>query len=807
MPPLSHFIRPALRSLRRAPAFSITTVAVLALGIGMATTLFSVLHAALYRPLPYPRAERLMACATTFDGVPNPDVSAPDYWDFRADLTQFEGLAAQLYGARRSVVLGGERPTSAQALEVSDNFFEVFGLRPSAGRFFRPEESATSGPPVAILSEGFAQAWFGGAREAVGRNLTVNGRALEVVGVAPAGFRYREPVDLWVPMRRDVGIAAMPRGFHNWLLIGRLKPGVTQREAQAETNTVAARLAKAFPEADGHKGLRLTPLQADLVERQKPRLFLLLGAVSLLLAIACTNVAGLVFVRGDGKRGEFAIRTSLGAGRAWIVGPILTECLLLALTGGVLGCFLARIFLNLVPLVSELGDLGIGHPSLSWPVLLAALALSLGTGILSGILPALRLSRVAPGAGMGTGIRQTDGREGVRFRNSLVVVQLALAMVLLVLTGTLGHSLARLLHSDPGFRTSGLLTGSVPTPGPAWDKGEDRARLGRNLRDALAALPGVDGATVADALPILDGGNTYTLLNPAQVDTSGAPHGNFHLRSVGPGYFSCLGIPLLSGRDVSENDGPDAPGVVLLNRRTAQVLFPGQDPLGQTLLAVLGGNAPRSLQVVGLVGDVNLQELGSEPDLAFYLPYRQSPPRSGLRFALRTALPPSALRSQVREVVARLAPDVPVADPVPMGTVLRESLAPENEAAFTLALFAGFALVLSALGVFGVVSFVVGRRTREIGIRMALGASPSSILHQVAGDSLRLGTLGIALGYLASLAAGRFLASQITDLQPSTPLIPLGAAAGVALVALVGALAPAWRASRTHPMQALRREG
>jgi putative ABC transport system permease protein len=804
MQSLSLQFRQAFRSLSKAPAFSLTTVSVLALGIGIATAMFSVLHSALLQPLPYPDAGRLMACSSTIYGTYNPMTSAPDYYDYRERLHSFQAVAAQFYGTRPAVLPGDAGPETASIITVSDNFFQTLGVRPLAGRSFLAEEGRPGAAPAVILCEGLAIRRFGSPAEALGRTLVVDNLPRTVVGVMPASFRFLTEVQIWSPMSRGEGEADAPRNFHNWNLVGRLRPDVTPKAAQIEADAVSAGLEATYPELDKGFRLRVDPLQDRLVVNQKPRLYLLMGAVGLLLVIASSNVAGLLFVRGVAKVPEYAVRAALGADRRQLVIHILAESLILSLVGGLLGCILAFWLKGLIPLAGELGSLGIPSPQLSLPVLAFALGASLGSGLLFGLIPALRVSQLTLSSQLAPTARTTESRRGVRTRNALVVAQVALALVLLVLTGLLGRSLHRTMAADPGFNPAHLLaTPRLRPASPQFKTPEDRIRFFRTLQRDLAALPGVQSATATNLIPLLEGGNTYSAWTPSGPRPGEHESGNFHLRVVLPGYFASMGIPLLAGRDLGDEDRKGTPGVMVVNQRVARTLFPGANPVGQTLLVDLGESTPTSFQIVGVAGDVRLEALDSPADLAIYASYDQLP-RNSMRIVLRTTLPAGAMTAAVRSTLARIDPAVPLDSLVSVTGEIRESLAPQRQAAFTMGVFSGAALLLSSLGLFSVLTFVVGQRTREIGVRLALGAQPAAVLRQILGESLVLTALGIAFGYLVSLAAARSLASQLYEVRPADPLVLILAALAVSAVSLAAALLPAWKASRLNPMDVLR---
>ena len=806
MPLLLTYLKQACRSLLKAPGFTLTVLVVLGLGIGTSTAMFSLLQAALFRPLPFQEPDRLVYCASTYKGQSNPQTSAPDFYDFQDQARGVLTLSALYCMPHKALLQGREGPENILKTYASWDLFRNLGIRPSAGRLFTAEEARDSAPPVALVSEALARRRFGTPLLAVGQNLLVNEVSRVIVGVLPAGFKLCGNSELWTPMTRESGPGSQARKFHNWIVLGRLQPGVNLTAAQARVDLIAQRLEQAYPDSDREWGLRLQPLQAQLAADQKPRLLLLMGAVSLLLLIACTNVAGLLFARGAIRQPELAIRAALGATRGQLVTQLLAESVLLSLAAGLLGSLLAFWLKGLIPLTADLSRVGIAAPGFSWATLGFALACSLGTGLLFGAIPALRLSKASLTTQFGQGTRATGARTGVRTRNALVVDQVALALVMLAMAGLLMASLGRLQGVNPGFNPRQLLTGEVLRQAPVSPTPQETERVVRffqELREGLAAIPGVTGVAMIDRLPIRDGGNTLRVWaadNPPEV---GKGSGSFHKRTVLPGYHEAMEIPMRAGRSLGDGDRLGGPLATVLSESMAKSLFPGRSPLGQTVMVDQGEQDATAYRVVGVCGDVRLEDLTEGNAYAMYCSFYQQPTIQ-VRFALRTTLPPLALGRSVREVVAARDREMPVEELASMEEVIGLSLANAREAAFTMGLFSILALLLSSLGLFGVLSFVVGQRTREIGVRMALGADAWTIVGEVVSQCLVLTAMGIGLGFVAALVATRLIASQLYGVRPADPTVLALAALAVAAVSVAASVLPAFRAASVNPTEALR---
>jgi predicted permease len=802
---LGQDIRYGLRMLVKNPGFTVVAVLTLALGIGANTAMFSIIHAALLKPLPFRDPGRLVFASATFGGAPNPMASAPDYFDYREQADGFEALSAILAWAPRTTVTGGIEPERAALTYISDDFFRTLGVEPAVGRSFTPEEGRPGAPDVVVVSTRLAQRRFGDPRKAVGASLAVDGRLCTVVGVMPASFRFLFDVDVWVPMRRGQSIAGAARQFHNWLIVGRLKPGVSIKNAQRQVDVISKRLEQQYPASNTSKALRLDPLQAALVGPQVPRQLLLMAVVGLVLLIACANVAGLLLARGSARRLELAVRAALGASRGRIARQLLLESVTLALLAGVLGVALAFWLNRLLPLVTDLADPGSTPKGLDWTVLVFALALSVVAGVLFGVAPALRASSLHLVRDLAPGSRATSAKVGTSLRGALVVGQVAVSLVLLVGAGLLIRSLAHLATTNPGFEVQHLVTGEIQLLASQYPEPNQRVLFFDGLRDDFAVVPGVKAVGFISHLPIRDPGGNWPAWDTARPPADPAKQPLAYKRIVLPGYFDAVRIPLLSGRDFGKGDRENAPLTMIINELMARTLFAGRNPLGQRVSIDLGGPKAAIFEVVGVVGNARLNFVGDTAPMTMYLSYYQFP-EATLRFAIRTDQVPGAIAQIVRRAVRARSPDIPVEKLVSMEDILGESLAPQQVTAVTLTAYALVALLLASIGLYGVLAYSVSQRTHEIGIRRTLGAERRDVFRLVVGQGMILTVMGLGIGIMGALGLTRFLSSMLYGVTPNDPLTFASMSLLLTGVALLACYIPARRAAKVDPMVALRYE-
>jgi predicted permease len=806
-------VRYGIRRLAHSPGFTIVAVLTLALGIGANTAIFSVIDAVLLRPLPFPDPGRLVAVETvdTIHGGISEDASYPNFFDWRNQNKVFSRIAA--FRDNAFTITGVPQPLHLSGELVSSGFFSTLGVAPQIGRLFLPEEEK-AGHEAVILSHELWQSEFHGDAAILGRMITLNGRGYTVVGVMPPDFHFpfiAPPVQLWATIASDAeGRSPMTaqRGAYLVQVIARLKPGISIAEAQADVSRIAANLKSQYPNTNSDAGgARILPELKLMVGDVQPALLVLLAAVGLVLLIACVNVANLLLARSMARQKEMAVRCALGAGRGLLVRQLLTESLILSLVGGAAGLLLAgwgtsglvRLVPDNIPRIARIGVDG--------PVFLFALAASIVTGILFGIAPAFHSAKVDPIESLKeSGRSLSDGVRHDRFRNSLVVVEMALALALLVGAGLLIRSFARLERVNPGFNPQNLLTFSVSPPRTRYPVEQQVIFFDRLLR-RLEELPGVRQAGAILPLP----------LGPNRIDigfsivgrpTTPENRPDAQFRTVSPGYFHLMGIPLLEGREFTPQDTRTSTPVIVVSRAFAQQFFPGQDPVGHRIIPGASDHPAETIppyEIVGVVGDVRASNLGKKPEPEYYVPYSQIM-FGGYSIVLRADMAPEGLASAVRGVVRGMDPDVPVYDMKTMDQYLSTSVAQPRFSMLLLAIFAALALVLTAIGLYGVIAYSVAQRTHEIGIRIALGAGPGEVLRQVLGSGARIALLGVACGTAGALAATRLLRSLLFGVSASDPETFAAVALLLFAVAMLACYIPARRATRVDPVIALRQE-
>jgi predicted permease len=754
-------VRYAVRGLLRQPGFTSAVILLLAVGIGANVAMFSALHQALIRPLPYAEPERLVLGRTTFHGYINPDMSAYDYFDYRELNQVFESAGAIRTGSRYATVTGGDEPERVNTVLVSWDLFPTLGIPTVAGRYFTPAEGQLGGPNMVLISGGYWQRRFGGAPDAIGSTIIVDGAAQTIVGVMPPDFEFLHDVDLWLPMRRD-SPTANSRGWHNWLLVGRLKPGVTIERARADLDLISAQLASEYPDTNRDKGVLLTELQEAFAEDYQTAVVLLMGAVGLVLLIACGNVASLLLARGATRRAELCVRAALGASSGRLVRQLLTESLVTAIAGGTLGITLAMYLQKLILHVLPADVPGMESLGVSWPMLAFALAVSVATGLLFGVLPAVQAARVTIAGSVGSGTRTTDSR-GQRFQSCLVVTQVAVSVILLVGSGLLLKSFATLRAVQPGYDTANLWTTEIQIASNKYGDESERIHFFSTLLEELRAIPGVSDVAIINQLPIRNPGNNPSVYAADRPPPDPNDRRAAFWRTVLPGYFGAMGIPLLHGRGIEASDLTDAPPVLVINETMARTLFPGRDPLGG-LVSVFQRDA--IYEVVGVVSDVRIEGPRYTPRMAMYASYFQHPTLT-MRIAVRSAIEPTSLAAAVRNVVWNRDGDIPVAELSSMDEIIARTVSDDKVVALSVTLFAAVAVLLAALGLYGVLAYYVNRRSHEIGIKVALGADAGHVIRPILRRGLSLVAVGIALGLVGAFWAGRVLQRLLFEVAPT----------------------------------------
>jgi putative ABC transport system permease protein len=796
----------AVRRLRQAPGFSLVAIATLALGIGANSAIFSVVNAVLLKPLPFEEPGRLVRLSQTWEGRTTGIYSPQNFLDVVASARDFESLAAIDGGG--VTLTGRGAPARLEGAEVSTRFFDVLRVRPVLGRGFADGENEPGRNKVAILGHRLWRERFGGDPTAVGQTIQLNREPYQVVGVAPAGFSYPEGAELWTPMAYDAVFRTKSRGAWYLGVIGRLKPGVSVAHAREEVSAIAARLAREYPDADEGVGGTVSSLHEAMVGDARPALLVLLGAVGLVLLIACVNVANLLLARVAARETELAVRTALGAGRGRLLRQLLTESVLLALLGGAAGVLLAGFFLDALLGLQPQGVPRLGEVRVDRAVLGFAAGLSIATGLLFGAFPALQMTRRAPAQGLREGSRGILTGRGQRLRGGLVVGQMALAMMLLAGAGLLMRSFSQLRRVDPGFRPESALTFRISLPDSAYKEEPKVAAFFEELLARLAAVPGVRSVGAVQGLPLSGSRFQLSFEVKGRPPLPPAKQPSMEVRVASPDYFRAIGIPLVRGRGFQRGDTASSRQVVVISEAAVRRFFPGEDPLGQWITIGWGrgeGQPKAGGEVVGIVGDVKERGLAEENPPEIYLPHAQLPIQS-MDVMLRATVTPRSLAPAVTGVVRSLDPELPIARLATLDEIVARSISEPRFYMVLLGTFAGTALFLAALGIFGVMSYAVVQRSREIGIRVALGADPKQVLGMVLGHASLLAVGGVGLGLTGALSLSRAMGSLLFELSPTDPTTLAGVAVLLLAVALLASYLPARRATRVDPLIALRSE-
>jgi predicted permease len=797
-------LRFAFRGLGKSPAFTLTAVAVLALGIGLNTAMFSAVKAVLLAQLPYPEPEKVVQLwQTTTSGGDTVRVSGPDYRDWRDQNRSMEHMAA--YGRDLATLSGDFQARRIRVSIVSNGFFQTLGVSPVAGRIFTPKESVRGGPALALLSSALARSAFGTENAALGRVVRIDGMAFTVVGVMPDGFDFPDRTQAWIPL--EVVAHDSARSAHNFDVIGRLKTGFSIKEAQADLDVVGARLAKAYAD-DKDRGIRVVSLHDQVVGPVRQPMLMLLAAVGCVLLIACVNIANLQLARGTARAKEMSVRTALGAGRGRLARQLLTESLLLAGTGGAAGILLAEAAISVLQAAVPANIPRIETIKVDAGVLGFTLALSVAAGLLFGVLPAFTASRVNAGDALKEGPgRGTSGPRTRKIGSALVVVEVAMAMVLLVGAGLLLKSYWKLEHVDPGFRDSGVYTADLSWPAIKGGKidGELVLSLSRKVLEAVRAAPGLEAAGIVNSLPVRDSG-ADGWFEIEGVPLPHDPHDNLDAwyRLASPGYFEAMGIRLLEGRWFNQHDQPKGAQIALVNQSFAAKFFPQTDPIGKRIRFLGFDEKPQFMTIVGVVSDVRALGLARPPDAEVFAHYFQHTADSWLDVTL-VIRGPGAGSPRIAQIVQAVNRDTPV-ELQALKEVISETIARQRFETALLGVFAGLALLLAGIGIYGVLSYTVARRTSEIGIRMALGANRANVLLLILREGCTLAGAGLALGTALALLVTRALSTMLFGVGAADPTAFAEVAAVFAAVALLACYLPARQAVKIDPNVALRNE-
>ncbi|HEY6128659.1 MAG TPA: ABC transporter permease [Candidatus Acidoferrum sp.] len=814
-------IRYALRTLAKNPGFAAVAIVTLALGIGANTAIFSVVNTVLLRPLPFQEPDRLMALwhtppQTSFPGIPTFSVSPANFLDWRDQARSFEGMSA--YGFGQYTLTGTGRPEAVRMVAATNGFFTILRAQPLFGRTFLEEEDSPGREHEVVLSYKLWRSRFGGDRDIVGKNISLNQQAFAVVGVMKPDFEFPISVDpafspqMWKPMAWTAQDRAV-RDNHNYAVVARLKSGVSLQQARAELNSISNQLAQQHPGENKGWGATAIRLRDDLVGDVRPALLILLGAVALVLLIACANVANLLLAKALTRRKEIAIRAALGASRYRLLQQSISETLLVALAGGALGLIVAHYGVQLIvrflaqqlPRSAEIGLDG-------W-VLTFALGISLLTGIAVGLLSALRLAKNEVSESLKQGLGRTSSDSGgARTRSILVVSEVALSLVLLIGAGLLIRSLTVLRHVNPGFDPNQLLTLDIAIPSSKFSTPAQMATFFDSVLGRVRVLPGVQYAGLIDSLPLSGGGSHQPISVEGRPVVAMADQPEVDVRLISPGYISAMHIPLLSGRDLNESDIEGRPAAVLISQSMARLFWPNENPIGKHLTQYFFRETPRV--VVGVVADVKLDALNeTRPVPTLYTSLAQVSPSTGetwrsfgMSLAVRTSGDPLNVVAMITNSVHEVDTEVPLLNIHPMDETVSASLSPQRFTMLLLAAFAGTALLLAAAGIYGVMAYVVTRRTREIGVRMALGAATGDVFRLVVGQGMWTTGIGLAIGIVGSIALARTMQSLLFGVGPTDPMTLLGVVLLLGAVSFLACWIPARRAMRVDPLVALRDE-
>jgi putative ABC transport system permease protein len=796
-------LRYALRQLIKSPGFAAVTILTLALGIGACTAIFSVVNAVLLRPLDYPDPARLVIIReTNLPDFPEFSVSPPNYLDWEKQTKSYEYLAA--YSGSRINLTGDGEPQQLVGIKATAHYFDVYGIKPALGRTFLPEEDAPGKNHVVVLSYPFWQRVFGGAADVLGRPVQLNGEPYTVIGVAPLGFGIASKIDAWMPMAfKPDETANDARGGHYLSVVGRLRSGVTVAQAEAELKVLAAQLATQYPDSNKGWGVFIMPLQDYSVRDVRTVLYTLLGAVGCVLLIACANIANLLLARATARHREISIRAALGASRARLVRQLLTESVLLALCGGLAGMLLARWGLDALLALAPANLPRVTDIHLNAGVLVFSLALSVITGLVFGIAPAWLAARADVNEALKQGSRgSTEGGARGRMRSALVVIEVTLALMLLGGAGLLARSFIQLAHVDPGFTPENATVLRLSLPQKKYALPEQQTAFADALLERIKTLPGVQAAGLTHSMPLVgDYVLSFNIEGRSAIAPSDLPNTNYY--AVTPEYFRAMGIRLVRGRIFTARDDAKAPRVAIINETMARQHFPNEDPIGKRINITNGPDTWR--EIIGIVGDIKQYGVDKATSNQSYEPFAQVP-FSSLNVVIRASGPSTALLGAIRPTVYAVDKDQPIGAIRPLEEIMADSIARQRFAMTLLTVFSLVALVIAAVGIYGVMAYSVVQRTGEFGIRMALGAQQRDVLRLVLAQGGKLVGLGLIIGLAATLAASRAMGSMLFNTSAQDPLTLGMITLLLGAVALVACLLPATRATKVNPIEALRAE-
>jgi putative ABC transport system permease protein len=814
-------IRYSLRLLMKSPGFTLVAILTLALGIGANTAIFSVVNAVLMQPLPYQDSGRLVTIWNDYGsgGQSLPAVSAPDFRDYQQRTTKFADLAAAAGSFGTAVDFGNtegdEKPQQITVAFVTPNFFPLLGVNPVLGRQFTPEEGRPNGPALVMLSYGFWQRRFGGDPSVIGKAVRANRQDITIAGVLPKGFQLQLPAEalllrdseLWRPMQ--IPFERFPRNLTNLAVFGRLKPDATLAQAQSEMDGIAEQL-RSEHEVHRTSGLRIrvVPMQYDIVKNARQSLLILFGAVGLVLLIACANVANLLMARAASREREVAVRAALGAGRGRLIRQVLTEALVLAMLGGIAGVWVGSLALQLLLRLHPANLPRLSEVHLNWTVLAFTFLACTITGILFGLIPALQLGRPNLADVMKEGAKSSAGSAHSKLRRLLVVSEIALSLMLLLGAGLLIRSFFLLEQAKPGYETAHALTLQINIPGPRYPKFEDLFRFTRQFLDEIRKIPSVQAVGGINRLPLTGSGpQTPYAYDDATAQAWESISADW--RIVTPGYFEATGMELAAGRFFTDQDDTNHPFVTVIDESLAQRAWPNQNPIGKRLqIMYFGQNAQPGVdriwtQVIGVIKHPRIHDLTRDVREQVYVcTYQQ--PAGQLGLFVRSTGDPAVLAKSVEDVLRRIDSGIPLHDVRVMDDFVSDALAPRRFSLILLLVFGGVAVALTVVGLYGLIAYSVSQRTQELGIRIAMGATPSAVLRMVVGEGLKLTAFGIVSGLVGALLLSRALASLLYGVSSTDPLTYATGAIALAVVGLAACYIPARRATKVDPIIALR---
>jgi putative ABC transport system permease protein len=802
MATLLHDARYAVRTLRRRPAFTTVSAVTLALGIGATAAIFGVIDALLFRPLRYPSPEQIVVVTMTRGTSLDEPAAYPDFLDWREQARSFQSLAVL---RNQSINLTGrEAPERLSGAFISASFLSVLGAEPLLGRLFAPEETEVgTARPVAVISEGLWRRRFGAEPSVVGRTLVLNGQPAEVIGVVPSTFNFFAGTEVWMPITYYPNVNGLTRKDHSMTVVGRLRSGVTAETAGAEMDQIAARLAAQYPSENGGSGAYVQSLHTLLVGDVRAPLYTVLAAVGLLLVIACANVANLQLSHAVARRREMSVRAALGAGRGRLARQLLTESVILSAFGGVLGVAVAygavAVLVKIIPI-----DLTFFSPvGVDGRVMAFAAFVSIATGVVFGLAPALHASRTSFRDALAARAGSLAARVGrLELRAAFVVAQIALSVILLIGGGLLARSLMKLQRVDLGFDPSNLLTMEFRLPATKYTEPQQISDFFTRAIAEIRAVPGVTNAALARAVPLSGNSDSraYAVSGVPEPETGKAPI--MQLNTVSPGYFRTMRLPLVAGRDLADRDDAQSPRVVVVNETLARREWPNGSAIGQQIRFI---DTERWLTVIGVARDAKHFGPADQPRPQAYIPYMQAP-QIFTSVVVRTAGDPMALSTPVRDAIWRVDRDQPVWRLRSMESIVSSALGSKRVLLGLVAVFATVAVILSGVGIYGVMSFAVTQRTHEVGVRMALGAPGSEVLRLIVRQGVKLTAIALVVGVAAAFGTARLLASQLFGVTPSDPVTFVAVPLLLGAVSIVACYLPARRASKLDPLAALRRD-